>query len=175
MRTTRVLAASLFLSAMVVLPGCGTTYVPDASAANPKRVPDFPAGTSIALINAQPATEPVLIGSAGMGRTVHASLHAWTDQAIVALERTLEKKGVAVNDHSGKSLKVAITEAVLTDKGVGFQCTVHFTVETSDGKVTSLVALSTYWKYLSACDRVMTNMAVVALNDQGIAGFLTAH
>ncbi len=171
METTRVLVASLFLS----LSGCGTTYVPDASAANPKRVPDFPAGTKIALINAQPATELVLIGDAGMGRIVHGSLHAWTDQAIVALERTLEKKGVAVNDHSGKSLKVAITEAVLTSMGAGFRCTVHFTVETSDGRIASLVALSTYWKYLSACDRVMTNIAVVALNDQRIASFLTAR
>ena len=174
MKTARVLVAvGLFLGAMVGLPGCGTSnYIPDADAANPKLVPDVPAGTKIALINGQPATELVEIG-----KSVTVSLHAWTDQAIESIARTLKKKGVVVDGQSPKSLKIAITKAVLSSAGSGwaFRCTVDFTVEMSDGKKVSLVADDTSWKYLNACDGVMSKMAIVALKDERVASFLRAR
>ena len=109
-----------------------------------------------------------------MGRSVNGNLHAWTGQAIIAIRRTLEKKGVQVSDGSNKSLKVTITKAELTEAGAGwtFRCTIHFTIETSDGHVITLVADDTSWKYLNACDGVISKVALVALNDESIVNFL---
>jgi len=170
----RVLLGILLLGTIVGLLGCTTTYVPDGRAADPKLIPSIPGGKRIALINGQPATESVLIGEAGMGRSVRGNLHTWTDQAIVALKDTLKKKGVEVSDRSDKSLKVVITKAALSEAGSGwaFRCTVDFTIETSDGRVVKLVADDTSWKFLNACDGVITKVALVALKDERIVKFL---
>jgi len=159
---------------MVGLSGCASSHVPKARAANPKMIPNIPAGTKVALINAQPASESVLIGKAGLGRSVHGNLHTWTDQAIIALKHTLEKKGVEVSDRSAKSLKVAITEADLKEAGSGwsFRCTVHFTIEMSNGQVITMVTDNPNWKYIPACDGVIPKIALVALNDERIEKFL---
>jgi len=174
MKVNSVLSISLSLGA-IILSGCSTTYVPDAGAANPKAVSDLPAGTRIALINAQPSIERVLIGNAGAGRKVYGDLHSWTGQVILALKRTLEKKGAAVNDNASKSLKVAVTKAELTEAGGGwsFRCTVNFTIETSDGQVATLVADDTSWKYLNACDGAMPKVVLATLKDDRIQKFLT--
>jgi hypothetical protein len=162
------------ICAIIGLSGCASSHVPNARAANLDLIPNIPAGTKVALINAQPATDSMLIGNAGLGRSVHGNLHTWTDQAIIALKRTLEKKGVEVSDNSVKSLKVAITEADLKEAGSGwsFRCTVHFTIETSNGQIVTLVADNPSWKYIPACDGVIPKVALVTLNDERIEKFL---
>ncbi len=171
-----VLSISFLLTAIVGLSGCATTYVPDAGAANPKAVPDVPTTGRIALINAQPATESLLIGNAGAGRTVYGDLHTWTAQAILALKKTLEKKGVSVTDAANKSLKVSITKVALTEAGSGwaFRCTVNFNIETSDGQIATLVADDTSWKYLNACDGVIPKVVLAALRDEKILKLLAS-
>ena len=139
----------LLVGALFILPGCATTYVPDADAPSSQLVPDFPPGTRVKLINAQPSTETLLIGEAGMGRSVRGNLHDWTGQVIKAMQSTLKAKGVTVSDNADKSLKVAVTKAALTEAGSGwsFRCTVDFTVETSSGQLATLMADDTSWKY----------------------------
>ena len=175
MKVNRILFHGLVLIAAVGLMGCATNYVPRADSPNPELVAGLPAGTKIALINAQPATEFVLIGKAGMGRSVKGNLHAWTGQAIVAIKRSLEKKGVQVSNDSNKSLKIAITQAELNEAGAGwsFRCTVHFTIETSDGQVITLEANDPSWKYLNACDGAILKTALVALTDERVVKFLS--
>ncbi len=174
MKANAFLSMGLLLGALFSLPGCATTYVPDADAPSSQLVPDFPPGTRVKLINAQSSTETLLIGEAGMGRSVRGNLHDWTGQVIKAVQSTLKAKGVTVSDNADKSLKIAVTKAALTEAGSGwsFRCTVNFTVETSSGQLATLVADDTSWKYLNACDGVIPKVALVALKDEQVVKFL---
>ncbi len=174
MKTMRSPSVILLLVTVLGLAGCSTQYVPSARAPDPKLIPDIPPGKRIVLVNAQPSTESVLIGDAGMGRTVRGDLHTWTDQAIVALKAALKAKGLEVNDRSDKSLKIALTKATLAEAGAGwtFRCTIDFTVEMGDGQVLQLTADDPSWKFLNACDGAITKVALVTLKDERVVKFL---
>ncbi|MDR3460033.1 MAG: hypothetical protein P4N60_21610 [Verrucomicrobiae bacterium] len=175
MKSHRILLGSLFLCVLVGLVGCTTVYVPEAEAPNPDLLPNLPAGTKVTLINAQPSTETILIGEAGGGRSVKGDLHAWTGQAISAIQQALQKKGVQVGDGAAKSLKITVNKADLEEAGAGwsFRCTVDFTIETGAGQVIALSANDPSWKYLNACDGAILKVALVALKDERIVQYLT--
>lgn len=98
---------------LVATLGCASSYLPDPRDVDPELVPDFPAGTKVSLVHAQPSEEVVLIGKLAMGSSVSGTMRDWTGQAIVALEETLEGKDVAVGADAGKSLDIAVTKAVV--------------------------------------------------------------
>jgi hypothetical protein len=154
----------------LLISGCATTYKPGAPIPKLTEIPDFPAGVSISLINAQPAVEKVEISQPGTGYTVYAILHDWTDQAIRALDRTLKKKGVAVGAGSRKSLKIAITKVTLSTAASGwsFRCTVVFTIDTGDGQPFTLGADDTSWKWYNACNGGIQKLVLVALHDERV-------
>ena len=160
----------------LVISGCGTTYKPGAPTPKTSEIPDFPKGASISFVNIQLATEKVEISQHGTGYTVYANLHDWTDQAIRALARTLQKRGVATADGAPKTLKIAITKATLSSAGSGwaFRCTVVFTVDTGDGQSFTLGADDTSWKWPNACDGAMEKLVLVALHDERVAKAISA-
>lgn len=175
MKRNPILLGALLL-AMLFLSACSTTYAPRAGAADPKLVPSIPAGKRIALVNAQASTGRVLVGDAGMGRKVYGDLRVWTDNAIVAIRKSLEKKGAVVDARADKKLKIAITKAEFVEAGGGwaFRATINFTVETSDGHVSKLIAEDHSWKFLNACDGAMEKLPLVALTDETVVKFLNA-
>ena len=168
MKTKLLQTIPLFVLSFVIA-GCSTTYKPDASVPKLTEVPDLPAPTGISLINAQPATEKVEISQAGTGYTVYASLHDWTDQAVRALERTLQKKGATVGAGQ-KPLKIAITKATLSPAASGwtFRCSVVFTIDTGDGQPFTLGADDTSWKWYNACNGAIEKLVLVTLHDERV-------
>ena len=154
----------------LLISGCATTYKPGTPVPKLSEIPDFPAGTRISLINTQPAVEKVEISQPGTGYTVYANLHDWTDQAIRAMERTLQKKGVAVAGGPQKALKIAVTKVTLSSAGSGwsFRCTILFTIDTGDGQPFTLGADDTSWKWPNACDGGIQKLVLVALHDERV-------
>ncbi len=154
----------------LLISGCSTTYKPGTPVPKLTQLPDFPAGTRISLINAQPAVEKTEISQPGTGYTVYANLHDWTDQAIHAMARTLQKKGVAVAGGSQKSLKIAVTKVTLSSAASGwtFRCTILFTIDTGDGQPFTLGADDTSWKWPNACDGGIEKLVLVALHDERV-------
>ena len=173
MKTHPFLLGAL-MSITVFLSACSTTYAPRAGAADPKLLPTVPSGKRIALINTQPSSERVLIGDAGMGRKVYGDLRAWTDNAITAIRKSLEKKGAVVNPSADKTLKVAVSSAEFGEAGGGwaFRATITFTIETGDGQKLKLGVEDNSWKFLNACDGAMEKLPVVALNDERVVKYL---
>lgn len=169
MKTKFIRILPLILLSLLIS-GCATTYKPGAPVPEMSEIPDFSAGTRISLINAQPAVEKVEISQAGIGYTVYANLHDWTDQAIRALERTLQKKGVAVAGGAQKTLKIAVTKVTLASAASGwtFRCTVLFTIDTGDGQPLTLGADDTSWKWPNACDAGIQKLVLVALHDDRV-------
>ncbi len=175
MKTTSVLYLPLFLCVALAV-GCASNYVPGVGGLKSKETPNIPPGVRISLINDQPSIEKLEISQHGVGYTVYANLHVWTDQAIRGLKTTLQKKGVAVAEDAPKSLKIAVTKAVLSSAGSGwaFRCTVVFTVDTGDGQLITLGADDTSWKWMNACDGAMRKLLLTALNDERIQKFLAS-
>lgn len=175
MKRNPVLLGALLVS-VVLLSACSTTYAPTTGAADPRLLPNIPAGTHVALVNAQPSTDKVLVGDAGMGRKVYANLREWTENAIAGIRKSLQKKGVVVEPAAGKSLKVAVTKAEFEEAGGGwaFRATIAFTIETSDGAVSKLYAQDNSWKFLNACDGAMDKLPIVALTDPAVVQYLNS-
>jgi hypothetical protein len=174
MKLNPLLLAVLILAA-AFLSACSTTYAPRAGAVDPKLIPNIPTGQRIALVNAQPSTERVLVGDAGLARKVYGNLHVWTDNALAGIRKSLEKKGAVVDANAGKSLKLAITKAHFAEAGAGwaFRATIDFTVETSDGQISKLTADDPSWKFLNACDGAMRKVPLVTLTNESVVKFLS--
>lgn len=172
-----ILPIPLLLLLTLLISGCATTYKPGAPVPKLTEIPDFPGGTRISLINAQPAVETMEISQPGTGYTVYANLHDWTDQAIRALERTLQKKGVAVAGDAQKTLKIAVTKATLSTAASGwtFRCTVVFTIDAGEGQPFTLGADDTSWKWFNACDGAIEKLVLVALHDERVLKALAAR
>jgi hypothetical protein len=173
MKANPLVLGSLFI-VVCLLSACSTTYAPESRVADPKLVPNLRSGKRIALVNSQPSTEIVLVGDAGMGQKVSANLHVWTDNAILGIGKSLEKKGVVIDPHAEKALKIAVTRAAFGEAGGGwaFRASIDFTVETSDGHVATLTAEERSWKFLKACDAAMEKIPLVTLTDPGVVKFL---
>jgi hypothetical protein len=154
----------------LLISGCATTYKPSAPVPNLTKIQDFPAGTRISFLNAQPAVEKVNISQPGIVYTIYVNLHDWTDQAISALENTLQKKGVSVGGVAQKTLKIAVTKVTLSTAGSGWsmRCTVIFTIDTGDGQPFTLGADDTSMKWYDACDAGIRKLVLVALHDERV-------
>jgi hypothetical protein len=166
----------LLLICSMLMVGCATNYVPNVKIPKPDEIANIPAGIRISVVNAQPATEKLEITQHGTGYTVYSNLRAWTDQAVRGLSLTLQKKGAVVTSDASKSLKIAVTKAILSSaaSGWGFRCTIVFTIDTGDGNLITLGADDTSWKLLSACDGAMHKLVLVTLNDERVVKFLAA-
>jgi hypothetical protein len=167
-----VLACAIFVANMGI---SGCAIVPNAAVPDPSLVPDFPQGTSVALLNGQTSDQPVPIGSIAFYGQQQGNLHVWTDDVISIMKSTLEQKNVKVNENSAKSLKISITKAELKDwGGVAFDCDITFDVTLGNGTVLTLDGDDHGWKYVYACDGAVTAVAVKVLTDSRILHYLAA-
>lgn len=167
----------LFTALIVIAAsGCSTTYVPAPGTADVKQIPDFPAGTRVALVNAQPATDIVLLGKNGPS-TYNANLHVWTERLVLSLRETLKKKKVAVNDQAPKVLKVSIDKAAAKTKAGGwaFQCDLTWKVELSDGTTLPMYLEEGHWKIEDASNVAVRRACLITLTNLQVHRFLSGH
>src|SRR5207244_6491527 len=83
------------------------------------RAPAFPEGVlagrhsagTVAISNAQTATESVNIGSIGIYGTLNGKFSQWNDAAIELLAEKLPDWGMTVSTASSRKLTLAVTDA----------------------------------------------------------------
>ena len=131
-------------------------------------------GRSLTLVNAQPSTRIVEVGSAGLGRSIDANYNQWTAAAIDVLKSALNKRGIETTGGSDKSLELSLDRATLisTGGGFGFKCSVHLNAQTSGGYTTEFLGERGSWKFVKACDAAITEAVAVMLKDERIKSFL---
>lgn len=156
--------------------GCSTTYTPKTKPADLATIPKFQAQSSVALINAQAATEVVRFSDPSLP-TVKGSLNAWTSASISGIKRTLENAGVRVDEHAAKQLKVAITKVAIfgAKGGFGWMCKIELNVEPTGGVVFALTTTIGSWKMPPACNNAVNSATKLVLNDERVVKFLTGQ
>lgn len=158
---------------VIAVAGCSTTYVPAPGTPDVKKIPDFPPGTRVGLVNAQPATELVLLGKNGPS-TYYANLHEWTERLVRSLRDTLKKKKVVVDDQAKKVLKVSIEKAATKTKagGFAFQCDLTWKVELSDGTSLPMYLEEGHWKIEDASNVAVRRACLITLTNAQVQRFL---
>jgi hypothetical protein len=170
----KLLPIGLLLFAIVALSGCSTVYVPAPGTADYKKIPDLPPGTTVALVNAQPANDVILIGKVSSG-TFNGNLHVWTDRLIQSMKETLKKKHVDVNDQSSKVLQVSIEEAKLkmVAGGWGFGCDLSWKVVTGVGTTLTLTNEISHWKAEDASNVAVRDACLRTLQNDQVQKYLS--
>ncbi|MCC7373828.1 MAG: hypothetical protein IT581_04165 [Verrucomicrobiales bacterium] len=163
------------LFSLALLSGCTEKYIPRPRPAEEKLVSAFPPGSRVALINNQPSQELRRLGEIGMGSTGNGDMHAWTEQAVLAIKTSLERAGAVVDPHADRSLKISITRAnvAYTSSGFGFNADGDFTVELGDGRSFPLTAQEGSWKWQPACDELIMRIASTTLQHSEIRGYIS--
>ncbi len=85
----------------------------------------FPAGTAVSLANAAPPEWKAVLRSCCHSYEIERS--QWTEEFLLALEKELGRRGVAVRDGAGRELRLSLDLVPLEDGGVPL-LEVHVTV-----------------------------------------------
>jgi hypothetical protein len=174
-----ILRPALILTGLLLVSACGTTtrtYLPTAARPFEKsRILPFTGHGTIALLNDQPAAEPVLITKFS-GNLWMANRKDWTDIAIEYLQKELADHGLAASGSGGKKLLLSV-ESVTTHVGaIKVKSTLVLRVTTGEGYTqryigenSSAVAalLPRQW------DGVIMRALVEALKDPKIVAYLS--
>lgn len=108
------------------LGACASPYTP-----SPDRpfeaIPEFTASGSVALVNAQPATDEHRVGS------FIANLNEWTEVALQITERELTNRGLTAADGAARTLELSVTDALFETGWVKIRSTITLTARTGDG------------------------------------------
>ena len=164
----------IFLLILIGFPGCGGTvsFVVKQYPMKEGMVPNFAGLQPVNVINAQDATDEILIGEDIRGVKYLANLQKWTDIAINILKTELHKRNIVTTTEAEKKIKLAITMAKF-DVRWAVKCTVDLKVETGDGY--SMVftrenrSASSYQK---TCGRAVLWAVAAMLNDDTILAYL---
>jgi len=165
-----------FCALVLLAAGCSTTYKPGAPVPKLSGIPDTIRASQVAFASAQPSKEKIEVSQKGTGYTVYGSLGDWTDSAVRALNRTLQKKGSSATASSASPIKISVTQVTLSTAASGwsFRCTVVFTVDLGDGNPLTLGADDTSWKWPNACDAAIEKLVLVTLHDERVLKALGA-
>jgi hypothetical protein len=160
---------------VLAVAGCTTTYVPAPGIPNVKQVPNFPAGTRVSLVNAQTATNIVLLTKHPNGSTYNANMHDWTERLVRSLSETLKKKKVVVDPSAPKAIKVSIEKANVHTKAGGwaFQCDLNWNVELSSGQVIPLYVEEGHWKVEDCSNVAVRRACLLTLSNETVRAFLS--
>jgi hypothetical protein len=160
---------------VLAVAGCTTTYVPAPGIPNVKQVPNFPAGTRVSLVNAQTATNIVLLTKHPNGSTYNANMHDWTERLVRSLSETLKKKKVVVDPSAPKAIKVSIEKANVHTKAGGwaFQCDLNWNVELSSGQVIPMYVEEGHWKVEDCSNVAVRRACLLTLSNETVRAFLS--
>ena len=164
------------ITLVLAVSGCTTTYVPAPGIPNVKEVPDFPAGTRVGLVNAQTATDIVLLTKHPNGSTYNANMHDWTERLVKSLSETLKKKKVLVDPSAPKGIKISIEKAIVHPKAGGwaFQCDMNWKLELSNGQVIPMYVEEGHWKVEDCSNVAVRRACLLTLSNEAVRVFLSA-
>ena len=130
----------------------------------------------MALVNAQPATDIVLLTKHPNGSTYNANLHDWTERLVWSLGETLKKKKVVVDSAAPKVMKLSIEKTTVHPKAGGwaFQCDMEWKVELSNGKVVPMSVEEGHWKVEDCSNVAVRRACLLTLSNDVVRGFLSA-
>jgi len=163
--------AVLTFTSLLLVTGCVMHAIPNPSPVSPQIAADLTASQPVSVINAQPATEEVSIGRAGMGK-MRGNLREWTDAAVTLLSAELQKRSVSVADNAPKTLKLAVTGARLQSRPMGASCSVDLCVETGDGQSINLSASASGMQPPKAADGAVSEVVAEILRNRAIQEYL---
>lgn len=170
---------TLLISALILLAGCVALkqgrgfYEP-----NPDTVPlgpiiEFSANLDIDLINVQVSAENVVVAHRMRARYVPelkvvANLQAWTDTAIVIIQREFNNRLTRVVKGAEKKLTLSV-ERVRIEQGFAvWHCFIHMKAETGDGYAKLFVGEARSGDVFRAADAALIRAVAEVLKDYDI-------
>jgi hypothetical protein len=175
-----ITAKKLFLIIAVpfLLGGCAHHHVANPYHYQISLVSEFSSTSSISLVNVQTSTKDVLFARNGPHK-IFANFQRWTEAAIALTQQELVKRGMKVEEHATKTLKLSIDSAKVTDNISGmFSCDTTLKVETGDGYArtylgqSSVFGITFHIIYVTA-DNSVTHAVTEMLEDPQIINYLT--
>ena len=155
--------------------GCTIHHTPNPGIINPEAIPEL-AQQAISLLNAQPDTKEIKIGTAGAA-TMTGDLHAWTEAVIVLLKSEFEKRNIPINETAPRILNLSIIQAKLGVSGLQYagvpKCSVSLKVVTGDLYSTVITGTSNAMTPPGACDKAVTRAITDLFKDDEILQYLT--
>ena len=158
--------------------GCSHHHVPNPYRYQISLDNDFSSTSSISLMNVQTSTEDVLFAANGPHK-FYANYQRWTETAIALTQQELVKRGMKVEEHATKTLKLSIDSAKVTDSVSGmFYCDTTLGVETGDGYARKYLGQSsnfgiTFHIIYATADNSVTSAVAEMLKDPKIINYLT--
>jgi hypothetical protein len=165
----------LFIVAnLIMLGGCAYHYTPSASRRF-EPITEFSSHNSVALLNGQPSTQEVRIGSAGF-YPVYANYNAWTNTAIEIASRELGSRGLTIVPAAARTITLSVENASYTTGMVELKCEITMKATTSDGYSTVYVGenasiMAGYAPHIM--DGAMMRVVHEMLNHPRVVAFLT--
>lgn len=151
------------------MPGRGF-YEPNPDAFPLGPIIEFSANKDIDLINGQVSAENVYLAHIGhrSRSVVYANPKAWTDTAIVILQREFNNRLTRVVKGAGKKLILSV-ERVSVDQGfAAWRCFVHMKAETGDGSVKMFVGEARSGDVFRAANAALIRAVAEVLKDYDI-------
>lgn len=169
---TKGISGLVFLISLTILPSCIYYDGPPRLYIDPRAVPRFEVTGAVRVVNASPSMPTVVLSAAVFRLSV--DYKAFTDLAVTALGRELEKKGAVVADQAAKSINLAIVEVKIATNPLDAKltCVVDFSVETGDGYSRRHEVRSTNENFQTSVDEALSNVVPAVLQDQRIRAYL---
>jgi hypothetical protein len=165
---------SLALVVIVGSVGCAYQDVAKPPRLKSRQLAGVGGGGNVTFINAQPSAEDIEVGSAGLGRSLHANLNQWTEAAISTAQRALTTPSVSASNRPARVLALSITRADL-DTGVwSFQCKVFLDVRLDGNPALEFEGERGSMSFLRVCDAAITEAVSNMLTDNAVRNYLGA-
>jgi len=167
-----------FIAVPFLLCGCiSHHYVPNPYLYQISLDNDFSSTSSISLVNVQTSTEDILFATNGPHK-FYANLQRWTEAAIGLTRQELVKRGMKVEEHATKTLKLSIDSIKTKPDGSAMRCYTTLKVETGNGYArtylgSSRIVAPIYAVFYSMADNSVTGAVAEMLKDSQIINYLT--
>jgi len=171
-RRFKAIAALLIGAMLATASGCTHHYDPNPYPIQSDRIPPFDVRGTVDVLNNQPETEAVHIGSVGAHKWM-GSLRNFTETVVFSLRMELANRKVRVGADSEKTLKLAVTKVALESGMWMARGLVYLTVETGEGFQKEFIGInSTPAGQFRAWDGAIALAVIDILNDKEILNYL---
>jgi hypothetical protein len=175
-----ITAKKLFwiIAVQFLLCGCVSHhYVPNPYVYQISLDNDFSSTSSISFVNVQTSTEDILFAKNGPHK-FFANLQRWTEAAIDLTRQELVKRGMKVEEHATKTLKLSIDSAKTKPDGSAVRCYTTLKAETGGGYARTYLGSSRivgpfYGVFYLMADNSVTGAVAEMLKDPQIVNYLT--
>lgn len=155
-----------------VLTSCAKIHhLPVAQQVDPQNIQEFNIDKSFSVINNQPSRERLILGKFYLG-SFYSSLFEFTDVAVASLNSELSQRGMTISDDAEKVLKLAVTDAQISEVGFRWKCAVSLDIETDEGYKASYVVNNLTPSNTRVCGGAITMAITELLKDQKVISYL---